>query len=144
MIHFVVVPLQAWPFSSSFLLPHYQISVLFSFNRLAQNSTHPSTCISSPIPSSLPSNLYPLPHSTQCVKPLPCFSSCPSASSLSNILYNGGRRGKGRFRSRREKTKAGRLAIAGDIDGSRSIRIGLRAGRVLVRYPRKGARAGFS
>jgi hypothetical protein len=52
--------------------------------------------------------------------------------------------GRGRFNNRSEKTRAGREAIAGEIDGSRSIRIGFRAGRVFVRYSRKGARAGFS
>jgi hypothetical protein len=59
-------------------------------------------------------------------------------------LYNGGRRGKGRFKSLSEKRRAGRLAMAGEADGSSSIRIGLRAGKVLSRYSRNGARAGFS
>jgi len=52
--------------------------------------------------------------------------------------------GKGRFKSRSEKTKAGREAIAGDIDGSNNILIGFPEGNVLVKYSRKGFRAGFS
>ena len=102
--------------------------------------THPSTCISNPIPSSPPSNLYPLPHKIQCVISFPS----PPLSSSSNILYNGGINGRGRFKSRSENTRAGREAIAGDIDGSNNIRMGLPDGSVLVKYSKKGFRAGFS
>lgn len=59
-------------------------------------------------------------------------------------MYNGGINGKGKFNNRNENTRAGREAIAGEIDGSSNIRIGLPAGRVFVRYSKNGFRAGFS
>jgi len=162
------VRLSFWTFVSSFLLPHYKSAStpkslsswpsslcvvlpqdgrvnfpgLMASRKIRRPNglTHPSTCISNPIPSSPPSNLYPLPHKIQCVISFPS----PLFNSSSNILYNGGINGRGRFKSRRENTRAGREAIAGDIEGSNNIFIGFPEGNVLVRYSRKGLKAGFS